>query len=222
MPPKSISVAALVGAGGDRIIQAHRKAVEATLALVFVWTNVAFAQPTLQFELVKYDYPSAPTYAAGEPEYYQRVLAEESRGGPVVPGWLVANWLWDMVPTRQPCATGKPPIPQARLNFCVKNLIGCNLGFVKIKGYAVDQGTGYVAFHFDQSGVAFCRKDFCTNPGMPTDFSTQVGGATVVWLGYFPDGMTNIGMYLIVRVKGVPYRPRAYEPGKSVIEGYRK
>jgi hypothetical protein len=188
------------------------------LASAFVWTNAALAQPTLQFELIKYDYPAAPSYAAGEPEYYQRVLAEE--GGPVVPCRLVANWLWDMVSKRISCCQ---KVPQARLKFLVNDLIGSNLGFVKIKGSAIAEGNGYVAFHFDQSGVAFCRKDFCANPGAPTDFNTQVGGATVLWLGYFPDGMTNIGMYLIVRVKGVPYRPPpAYEPGKSVIEGYRK
>jgi conjugative relaxase-like TrwC/TraI family protein len=34
MPPKSISVAALVGAGGDRIVRAHSQAVEATFNLL--------------------------------------------------------------------------------------------------------------------------------------------------------------------------------------------
>jgi hypothetical protein len=190
------------------------------LASVFFWTKTASAQPTLQFELIKYDYPAAPSYAAGEPEYYQRILAEN--GGPVVPGWLVANWLWDMVPKRKlvlgKCSFEIQQITQAKLKFLVHDLIGPDVGFVKIKGSAVDQGTGYIAFHFDQSGVAFCKKDFCANPGLPTDFSTEIGGATVLWLGYFPDGMTNIGMYLIVRVKGekAPYRE-----GKGVV-GYSK
>jgi hypothetical protein len=184
------------------------------LTSVFFWTNAAPGQPTLQFELVKYDYPAAPSYAEGEPEYYQNILAE--KGGPVVPGWLVANWLWDMVPT------GKQQIPQARLKFRVNDLIGPDLGFVKIKGSAIDEGNGYIAFHFDQSGVAFRKKGFCANRGTPTDFNIQIGGATVLWLGYFPDGMSDIGMYLIVRVKGerMP-NPAPYSSGKGVV-GYSK
>jgi hypothetical protein len=100
------------------------------VTLILGLANAAFAQPTLQFELVKYDYPAAPSYAEGEPEAYQRVLVE--KGGPVVPGWLVANWLWDMVPS------GCNKIPTAKLNFYVYDLVD-KIGVAKIKGVAVDQ-----------------------------------------------------------------------------------
>ena len=99
--------------------------VKALAALIIGSANVAFAQPTLQFELVKYDYPAAPSYAQGEPEYYQRVLVK--KGGPVVPGWLVANWLWSMVPT------GKKQIPTACFDFYVYDLVD-GVGVAKIRG----------------------------------------------------------------------------------------
>ena len=176
------------------------------LALIFGPANAAFAQPTLQFELVKYDYPAAPAYAQGEPEYYQRILVK--KGGPVVPGSLVANWLLDMVPT------GRKQIPTAKLDFYVYDLVD-QIGVAKIKGTAVDYGTGDVAVHFDHYGLAYHKKDFRPNGGVPTDFNTPIGGYTVLWLGYFPAGLSNIGMYMIVRAKGV--RPPAYD-GKSVIQ----
>ena len=188
--------------------------VKALAALIIGSANVAFAQPTLQFELVKYDYPAAPSYAQGEPEYYQRVLVR--KGGPVVPGWLVANWLWSMVPT------GKKQIPTACFDFYVYDLVN-GVGVAKIKGTAVDYGTGDVAVHLSHYGIAYHRKDFQPSGAVPTDFSTPIGGYTVLWLGYFPAGLSNIGMYLVVRAKGhkVRYRPPAYD-GKSVIQSYSK
>jgi hypothetical protein len=179
------------------------------LTLIFGLANAAFAQPTLQFELVKYDYPAAPTYAEGEPEAYQRVLVE--KGGPVVPGWLVANWLWDMVPS------GCNKIPTAKLNFYVYDLVD-KIGVAKIKGVAVDQGTGEVAVHLSHYRLAYKKGDFRPNGGIPTDFYTPIGGQTVLWLGYFPAGLSNIGFYLIVRAKGE--RP-AYD-GKNVVRAYSK
>jgi len=189
--------------------------IAGTAALFLAWANVVFAQPTLQFELVKYEYPSAPAYAEGEPRRYQLVLLRET--GPVVPGDLVANWLWDMIPT------GRHHTPRAKLDFYVNQLIGPDLGVVRIKGTAVDDGSGSVAVYLDQYGVAFQRKDFESDSTVSTSFYTPIGGFTVVWLGYFPHGMTNLGMYLIIRAKegGARYPYPAYE-GKGIVKGYIK
>lgn len=189
----------------------------ATAALCWAGARTALAQPTLQFELVKYEYPSAPTYAEGEPWRYQSVLLRKT--GPVVPGDLVANWLWDLVPR------GRRHTPRATLDFYVNQLIGPDLGVVRIKGTAIDDGSGSVAVYLDQYGVAFQRKEFESNPTPSTSFYTPLGGFTVVWLGYFPHGMTNLGMYLIIRAKGGggPYpSPCPAYAGKGIIKGYAK
>ena len=178
-------------------------------ALFLAWVTAVFAQPTLQFELVKHEYPSASTYAEG----YQQVLLR--KGGPLVPGHLVANWLWDLVPS------GRRHAPKAKLDFFVDQLLNQDLGVVRIKGTAAEDGSGSVAIHLDQYGVAFQRKEFELNPTPSMSFYTPIGGLTVLWLGYFPHGMTNLGMYLIIRVKGGggQYRYPAYG-GKRIVKGY--
>jgi hypothetical protein len=182
--------------------------IAGAVALALAFAHAAFAQPTLQFELVKYPYPSAPAYAEGEPSRYQAVLLQKT--GPVVPGELAANWLWDLVPR------GRPRTPTAKLDFHVNQLLGPDLGVVRIKGVAVDDGSGSVTVYLDRYGVAFRKRDFCAATGAATAFRTPLGGFTVVWLGYFPHGMTNLGMYLIVRAKGdgTPYP--AYD-GKGIV-----
>lgn len=180
------------------------------MALALPFAPAAFAQPTLQFELVKYPYPSAPAYAEGEPRRYQAVLLRKT--GPVVPGELAANWLWDLAPSAR---RGES---QAKLNFHVNQLLGPDLGVVRIKGTAVDDGSGFVAVYLDRYGVAFRKKEFCVATGAATAFRTPLGGVTVVWLGYFPHGMANLGMYLIIRVKGdgTPYPYPALD-GKGIV-----
>jgi len=191
----------------------HAGGMVAMAALFSACANVAFTQPTLQFELVKYEYPSAPAYAEGEPRRYQLVLLRQT--GPVVPGDLVANWLWDMVPT------GRRHTPRAKLDFYVNQRIGPDLGAVRIKGTAVDDGSGSLAVYLDQYGVAFERKGFKSGSTPSTSFYTPIGGFTVAWLGYFSRGMTNLGVYLIIRAKGGGARyPYPAHDGKGIVNGY--